>query len=134
MSSRPGGGRAPPQQAPPVINLEGYLEKRIRVRFAGGREGAFAVNSSRGVAMRGVAGVGARWLPHFCVADPSPLYSAVVGLLKGFDGLVNIVLDDAVEYLRGACGCLPCMRVRVRLLTALSHAHRHRPERRGHVD
>lgn len=25
---------------------------------------------------------------------------AVVGTLKGFDGLVNIVLDDCVEYLR----------------------------------
>lgn len=26
---------------------------------------------------------------------------AVTGVLKGFDQLVNVVLDDAVEYLRG---------------------------------
>lgn len=29
----------------------------------------------------------------------------VVGVLKGFDPLVNLVLDEAVEYLRGACEC-----------------------------
>lgn len=28
--------------------------------------------------------------------------SAVVGVLKGYDQLLNLVLDEAVEYLRGA--------------------------------
>ena len=53
-----GGGFARPE---PVINLEKYMEKRLRVRFVGGRE--------------------------------------VVGTLKGFDGLVNVVLDDTTEEL-----------------------------------
>ena len=34
-----------------------------------------------------------------------PLYPAlplaVVGLLKGYDQLINLVLDECVEYLRG---------------------------------
>ena len=47
-----------------VIDLEKYLNAKIRVKFAGGRE--------------------------------------FVGTLKGFDQLVNIVLDDAVEFMRGA--------------------------------
>lgn len=34
-----------------------------------------------------------RWLVH-------PL-RAVVGVLKGYDQLMNLVLDEAVEYLRG---------------------------------
>ena len=58
-----GGGGVPRQQdrGAPVIDLEKLIEKRIRIRFSGGRE--------------------------------------VVGTLKGFDGLVNAVLDDTTEYL-----------------------------------
>ena len=65
------------------------LNKRVRVKFHGGRE--------------------------------------VVGVLKGFDPLVNLVLDETVEFLRGArrgpreewcmraCSCgtlavVPCLR------------------------
>ena len=58
-----GGGFARPE---PVINLEKYMDKRLRVRFVGGRE--------------------------------------VVGTLKGFDGLVNVVLDDTTEELPAAAG------------------------------
>lgn len=47
-----------------VMDLAPYMNKKIRVKFSGGRE--------------------------------------FVGLLKGFDQLVNIVLDDAIEYMRGA--------------------------------
>lgn len=38
---------------------------------------------------------------HTPLASPY-LPCAVVGVLKGYDPLVNLVLDDAVEYLRGA--------------------------------
>ncbi len=58
-----GGGFARPE---PVINLEKLMDKRLRVRFVGGRE--------------------------------------VVGTLKGFDGLVNVVLDDTTEELPAAAG------------------------------
>jgi len=59
--SRSGGGGGGFARPEPVINLEKYMEKRLRVRFVGGRE--------------------------------------VVGTLKGFDGLVNVVLDDTTEEL-----------------------------------
>lgn len=46
-----------------IVDLSRYLEKVIRVKFAGGRE--------------------------------------VSGILKGYDPLVNLVLDNTTEYLRG---------------------------------
>ncbi|CAG7636387.1 unnamed protein product [Allacma fusca] len=45
-----------------IVDLTRYLEKMIRVKFAGGREAS--------------------------------------GVLKGFDPLLNLVLDDTVEHLR----------------------------------
>lgn len=48
-----------------ILDLSKYLEKNIRVKFAGGREAA--------------------------------------GILKGYDPLLNLVLDNTTEYLRGNC-------------------------------
>lgn len=45
-----------------IFEFEKYIDKKIRVKFLGGRE--------------------------------------VVGVLKGYDKLVNLVLDDCIEYLR----------------------------------
>ncbi|CRK93351.1 CLUMA_CG006892, isoform A [Clunio marinus] len=45
-----------------ILDLSKYLEKHIRVKFAGGREAS--------------------------------------GILKGFDPLLNLVLDSTTEYLR----------------------------------
>ena len=45
-----------------ILDLTKHLDKRVNVKFQGGRE--------------------------------------VVGILKGYDPLVNIVLDETVEYLR----------------------------------
>lgn len=45
-----------------IIDLAKYLDKRIRVKFSGGRESS--------------------------------------GILKGFDPLLNLVLDNTIEYLR----------------------------------
>ncbi|XP_070505371.1 U6 snRNA-associated Sm-like protein LSm7 [Chironomus tepperi] len=47
-----------------ILDLSKYLEKQIRVKFAGGRECS--------------------------------------GVLKGFDPLLNLVLDNTTEYLRDA--------------------------------
>lgn len=65
-----------------IVDLSRYLEKIIRVKFAGGRE--------------------------------------VSGILKGYDPLVNLVLDNTTEYLRGeSCinilyyGLHPCTYVEV---------------------
>ncbi len=40
-------------------------------------------------------------LASSCFTVVRCIVSAVVGILKGFDPLVNLVLDEAVEYLRG---------------------------------
>ncbi|XP_037960534.1 U6 snRNA-associated Sm-like protein LSm7 [Teleopsis dalmanni] len=45
-----------------ILDLSKYLEKQIRVKFAGGREAS--------------------------------------GILKGYDALLNLVLDNTVEYVR----------------------------------
>ncbi|CAH0563880.1 unnamed protein product [Brassicogethes aeneus] len=47
-----------------ILDLSKYLEKTIRVKFAGGREAS--------------------------------------GVLKGYDPLLNLVLDNTIEYLRDA--------------------------------
>eukprot|EP01097_Dermamoeba_algensis_P007417 TRINITY_DN467_c0_g1_i1.p1 TRINITY_DN467_c0_g1~~TRINITY_DN467_c0_g1_i1.p1 ORF type:complete len:102 (-),score=24.64 TRINITY_DN467_c0_g1_i1:56-361(-) len=47
-----------------ILDLSKYMDKKITVKFAGGRE--------------------------------------VTGVLKGYDNLVNLVLDETVEYLRDA--------------------------------
>ncbi|CDH57603.1 u6 snrna-associated sm-like protein lsm7 [Lichtheimia corymbifera JMRC:FSU:9682] len=61
-----GGGRSGHQQDKPkkesILDLSKYMEKKVRVRFNGGRE--------------------------------------VVGKLMGYDPLLNLVLDETVEYLK----------------------------------
>lgn len=55
-------GAAQQKKKESIVDLSKYLEKTIRVKFAGGRE--------------------------------------VNGVLKGYDPLLNLVLDNAVEFLR----------------------------------
>ncbi|KAI8805892.1 U6 snRNA-associated Sm-like protein LSm7 [Cladochytrium replicatum] len=54
-----GGGGGAPFKKEPILDLAKYLDKRIRVKFQGGRE--------------------------------------VTGILKGYDPLTNLVLDDTLE-------------------------------------
>ncbi|KAI9206898.1 U6 snRNA-associated Sm-like protein LSm7 [Polychytrium aggregatum] len=66
-SSRGGGnaggsGSQGERKKESILDLTKYLDKKIRVKYAGGRE--------------------------------------VVGVLKGFDPLLNLVLDDTEEFLR----------------------------------
>ena len=65
-SNKPTGDVKPDQQEKrkkeSILELSKFLEKSIRVKFAGGREAS--------------------------------------GILKGFDPLLNIVLDNTIEYLR----------------------------------
>lgn len=56
------GGGGDRKRKESILDLTKYLDKCIRVKFAGGREAA--------------------------------------GILKGFDPLLNLVLDDTTEYLR----------------------------------
>ena len=63
---QPGGGTGQLQQEKrkkeSILDLTKFLEKSVRVKFAGGREAS--------------------------------------GILKGFDPLLNLVLDQTIEYLR----------------------------------
>ena len=70
---------------PNSTDLDKWMDKRVRVKFQGGREGAPAEARAPG------------WN---CVAQFLLFLLTVVGTLKGYDQLINIVLDDTVEYLR----------------------------------
>jgi U6 snRNA-associated Sm-like protein LSm7 len=63
-----------------VLDLSKYIDKQIRVKFQGGREGL-------------------DYLPivYLLVARNHQLCLAVVGVLKGFDPLMNLVLDESAE-------------------------------------
>jgi hypothetical protein len=62
-----------------ILDLGKYIDQQINVKFNGGREGACSSGDGE-----------------------TPTHPPVVcGVLKGFDTLVNLVLDDAVEYIPG---------------------------------
>lgn len=64
------------------------MDKKIRVKFAGGREGTFAL------------------LTHTDPGSPADnlLATTVFGVLKGFDQLMNLVMDEVDESLRDQDG------------------------------
>lgn len=68
---------------PNSTDLDKWMDKRVRVKFQGGREGA-----------PGGSAPGWNCMSNFV------FLLTVVGTLKGYDQLINIVLDDTVEYLR----------------------------------
>lgn len=78
-----------------ILDLGKYMDKRVRVKFTGGREGIDRV---------------CEWCCPFTLSLRDLMYaidtrafffSTVYGVLKGWDTLVNLVLDEAREYLRG---------------------------------
>jgi hypothetical protein len=84
-----------------VLDIEKYMDKRVRVKFSGGREGARPRTGRR--AGRRLCGVGSPrlfFIPR-TLLSPARL-RAVTGVLKGFDPLLNLVLDETIEFLRGA--------------------------------
>ena len=60
------------------------------------------------------------------------LPSAAAGILKGFDPLLNLVLDDTVEYLRGTRADAQDEGQTSMRIKAYTHTHRER-ERRVHT-
>ncbi|KAG2179290.1 hypothetical protein INT44_006135 [Umbelopsis vinacea] len=86
-----GGGRGGSQagQEKPkkesILDLSKYQDKEIRVKFSGGREGERATNAS------------------FSHLNPKQLLIylfSVVGTLKGYDPLLNLVLDNTTEHIK----------------------------------
>ena len=66
-----------------ILDLSKYMNERIRVKFTGGREGAYCLQIIR-------------------ACDETHI-SPVTGLLKGYDQLLNLVLDEVEEQLQGTC-------------------------------
>jgi small nuclear ribonucleoprotein (snRNP)-like protein len=81
------------KQKDSALNLAKFIDKNIMLKLAGGREGI-------PIAELVVAYKSFEVNEH--TADrPLDIFRAVVGVLKGYDQLLNVVLDDASEYMRG---------------------------------
>ncbi|UYV61675.1 LSM7 [Cordylochernes scorpioides] len=76
------GGDKEKKKKESILDLTKYLEKAIRVKFQGGREGTGNILS-----------------PPLPIPN-SPCVVTATGILKGFDPLINLVLDNTTEYLR----------------------------------
>ncbi len=79
------------RQKDTAVNLAKFIDKSIIVKLSGGREGTFCCL----VKLVSV-------FVHLTAHEVPPFRFAVVGILKGYDQLLNLVLDEAIEYLRGA--------------------------------
>lgn len=84
-----GGGHAPNSERKKenILDLSKYLEKGITVKFNGGREG-MCLSQKR--SSSGMLPGTNTWTAYL-----------VTGTLKGFDQLMNLVLDNVKETTRG---------------------------------
>ena len=82
MHSQPTGGSLgsdkPKREA--ILDLSKYVDDRIRVKFTGGREGI----------VKTVFIIFPKKISY-------PVETPVTGILKGYDQLLNLVLDDVTE-------------------------------------
>lgn len=91
-----GGGPSVPQISSPeerkkreaILDLSKYVNERIRVKFTGGREGTIFVARSNTMIGRLTCDL------------------AVTGILKGYDQLLNLVLDEVQEEIQGMSNTL----------------------------
>ena len=77
-----GGGQGVQAEKPKkenILDLTKYMDKQVNVKFNGGRESKYCAN----------------------LACPGSDSFVVVGTLKGYDQLMNLVLDDVQETMRG---------------------------------
>ncbi len=88
LTTRPHGRPQPTMDKPKreaILDLAKYVNERIRVKFTGGREG-------QAISLSAMFRPGADGL------------APVTGVLKGFDQLLNLVLDEVQENLQvGKC-------------------------------
>lgn len=96
-----------------ILDLAKHADRLVHVKLAGGRQGERypVVHMCRSVQSRLasiflVRGANASLSVFFLVVRV--LRSTVRGVLKGWDPLVNLVLDEAVEEMRGAFYLLLC--------------------------
>jgi len=104
-----------------AVDLAKFIDKGVRVKLAGGREGDYASAPGFSSCSKSIR---CQWncqqlfavicVIYLCCQSASgarygtdlapvwaPCVAAVSGVLKGYDQLLNVVLDEAVEYLRG---------------------------------
>lgn len=77
-----------------ILDLGKYMDKAITVKFTGGREGISPFPPGEPFPLLS---------PHVPPASKTkakPNNSTVTGTLKGYDALMNLVLDDVSEILR----------------------------------
>lgn len=77
-----GGGSSEKPKKENILDLGKYMDKQVTVKFNGGREGMLRIL---------LLGLG-RSTNSWC---------SVKGTLKGYDALMNLVLDDVEEKLTG---------------------------------
>ena len=88
-----------------ILDLTKYMDKQISVKFNGGREGLSTIFHSKSKIDMEMHG--GRKVPWTRVGAGRfrdvglTLWKTVVGTLKGYDQLMNLVLDDVQETLRG---------------------------------
>ncbi|KKA26362.1 hypothetical protein TD95_003837 [Thielaviopsis punctulata] len=105
-----------PKKRDNILDLAKYMDKAIRVKFTGGREGKSGAAARRRVRLelREVAG-GFFWVSRVSrcgavkwtgLGEERVLtgVAIVVGTLKGYDALMNLVLDEAKETMSD---CVP---------------------------
>jgi small nuclear ribonucleoprotein (snRNP)-like protein len=79
-----------------LVNLGKYLDKTIKVKFAGGKEGAYSI---LGLGVRdGREELGASCPGHNGTHSKKNI--SVNGELKGYDQLLNVVLDNAEQIMK----------------------------------
>lgn len=67
-----------------ILNLDKYMDKEITVKFNGGREG-----------------ISSNLRTELIVNEAMLIHAQVTGTLKGYDQLMNLVLDGVKEITRG---------------------------------
>lgn len=105
----PGASQAEKPKKENILDLAKYLDKQINVKFNGGREGSLARSplASLLCLVRSREGEKSKEAKKAKKAKANrPNSHLVVGVLKGYDQLMNLVLDDVQELLRGtSCPC-----------------------------
>lgn len=92
-----------------ALDLAKFVDKGVRVKLSGGREGEARRSRLYRTLRQALPSDGCpppSCRGGQCTGRPlSPSLRVVQGILKGYDQLLNIVLDEAIEYLRGErCG------------------------------
>jgi U6 snRNA-associated Sm-like protein LSm7 len=81
-----GGGAQEKPKKENILDLNKYMDKEVQVKFNGGREGGSFPFLT---------------IPRLILSESIVDSLLVTGTLKGYDQLMNLVLDDVKESMRG---------------------------------